>query len=415
MKNNKNWVMMAMWAVSVGFMMYYMRFVQKPVAPPPMHPLVAQIQKLELSAGTDKAKLKAVADDYVKLGNNRAYNKTEEAAEVRLHAGDIYETKLKDYNTAEKTYAALTQNFDPKTSKAAADAAARLPIIQAKITDQHRHEIGYKAIDWLVALTGRNQNYSYALALLIITIIFKGVTTPLSHAQYKSMKEMQKIQPLVKQLQEKYKDNQQELGKKMMDLYKEHGVNPLSGCLPLLIQMPMMIYLYRYVITPYQFEFTKGHFLWIGSHLSKLWPAIIGGNLAMPDIPLVIIYTISMIISQKLSVVDPTQAQEQKIMAYAMPVMFAFLFRTFASAFMLYWLFFNIISTVQQYRVLKQGNGPGSSSDGTTVLTDTGTAVIEEVQPKKSSVIPGNKAKRRRRRFDALPSPQSVLQPTPGG
>lgn len=226
----------------------------------------------------------------------------------------------------------------------------------------------YKVIDTLVKLTGSIPAFSYWFAIVIITIVVKLVLTPLTKAQFKAMKEMQKVAPLVKQIQEKYKGDQQTIGQKTMELYKEHGINPFASCLPLLIQMPILLLLYQ-TIRMYQFQFENGKFLWIGSSLSHLTSVtnIVGGgaqvwvtakNLAEPDLILVIIYAISMYVSTKLSNVDPTQAEQQRVMAVMMPIMFAFLFAGFQSAFLLYWLVFNIIQTVQQYLILYKHGEP---------------------------------------------------------
>ena len=413
MKNNRTlWILAAMWAAMLLFM--YSQNKGKTQVIPPLNVLVKQAQDAERSAGNDAGKLKRVVGQYEAIAKIKQYKQSEEAADSLLRVGIIYETKLKNENQAVNTYQRITNAFSPEKSRAGAEAKTRLVTLKAKMDRRHAKDIGYQAIDWLVAVTGRNPKYSYALALLIITIIFKAITTPLSHAQYKSMKEMQRIQPLVKQLQAKYKDNQQELGKKTMDLYKEHGVNPLSGCLPLLVQMPILMLLYYKVILPYGFQFTKGEFLWIGSWLSHKYPAIVAANLSLPDIPLVLIYTVSMIISQKLSMVDPSQAQQQKIMMYAMPILFAWIFRTFPSAFMLYWLFFNVISTAQQYQILKQPTGPDPHlpAAGPTGGAEGGGP---SKPPKRSTAVPGSRSRRRRRRFEAVRIPRPAWQPTPSG
>jgi YidC/Oxa1 family membrane protein insertase len=414
MKDKKTIIVTILWAASLLLILrFYNPMNSKPT--PPLKDLVSQAQKLEREAGKDKKKLRNAAAAFESAGNTKPYKQTEEGADARLHGAIIYDTKLDDSTAADKTYQAIINDFRGKASPAAAQAQVRDDEVRARVIAKHKNDLGFKGIDWLVGVTGRDPRYSYALALLLITLVFKLITTPLSHKQYQSMKEMQKLQPLIKQLQEKYKDNQQELGKKTMDLYKEHGVNPLSGCLPLLVQMPILIGLYKYVISPYLFEFAKGDFLWIGSALTHRFPAIVAPNLSMPDIPLVIIYTISMIISQKMSIVDPTQAEQQKIMMWTMPLMFAFFFRSLPSAFMLYWLMFNIISTVQQYYILQHpGKGTTSGPDIPAIANGNGGGPADE-QAKKSAVIPGNKAKRRRRRFDSVQIPRTVVQPTLGG
>jgi YidC/Oxa1 family membrane protein insertase len=226
----------------------------------------------------------------------------------------------------------------------------------------------YQVIDTLVKLTGSKPAFSYWFAIILITIVVKLLLTPLTKAQFKAMKEMQKVAPLVKEIQEKYKGDQQTIGQKTMDLYKEHHINPFASCLPLLIQMPILLMLYQ-TIRMYQFQFEKGAFFWIGSALShfksvtvpvgtagQVW--VTARNLAEPDLILVLLYLVSMYVSTKLSNVDPTQAEQQKMMAILMPVMFAFLFAGFPSAFLLYWLVFNVIQTTQQYLILSKHGEP---------------------------------------------------------
>ena len=226
----------------------------------------------------------------------------------------------------------------------------------------------YGMMDFLVNLTGRSRAFSYWFAIVLITVIVKLLITPLTKAQFKAMKEMQRISPLVKEIQEKYKGDQQAIGEKTMELYKQHGINPFASCLPLLIQMPILLLLFR-MVSVYQFQFAKGHFLWIGSSLQHMYSFVLpfgpggnvwftAGNLSEPDLLLVVLYVISMYVSTKLSNVDPSTAEQQKTMAIVMPLMFAFIFAGYASAFLLYWLMFNILQTFQQYLILNKNNEP---------------------------------------------------------
>jgi len=223
-------------------------------------------------------------------------------------------------------------------------------------------DIKYKVVDFLVGMTGRIPSFSYWFAIVLITVIVKLAITPLTKAQFKSMKEMQRVAPLIKEVQEKYKGDQKTIGEKTMAIYKEHGINPFASCLPILVQMPILMLLY-YTIRCYEFQFAKGTFLWIGSGLAHLTSLPVpfspgtlvwftAANLAEPDLLLVLLYVASMYISTKLSAVDPSQAEQQKMMAIIMPVMFAFIFAGFPSAFLLYWLVFNILQTTQQYFIL---------------------------------------------------------------
>lgn len=409
MKNNKmTWILLLLWMVGLWYMMKNKPQQQAVVLPKP-DVAMEQVLSKEKAAGQNATELNKVIKDYQRIA--KQYGKTEDAAKARLRIGIIQETKLakqdkKQVQAAVQTYTALVRAFPPVKSEAGKEAERRLTVLQKDIDRRNSQQLGYKIIDTLVAATGRNPKFSYAIALLIITLAVKVLTAPLSSLQFKYMKEMQKIQPLVKQLQVKYKGKQQELGQKTMALYKEHGVNPFSSCLPLLVQMPVLILLYYKVILAYQYQFGKGELLWIGSSLAQKFPAIVAANLSQPDIPLLLIYTVSMIISQKLTIVDPTQADQQKVMAYMMPIMFAFMFKSFPSALMLYWLLFNVASTVHQYLILK----PTAGTAGPTGTTggEAGGPPPPVEPPKRPPTSPG-KAKKRRRRFDALVLPKPAI------
>lgn len=109
----------------------------------------------------------------------------------------------------------------------------------------------------VVKATGLDFEYlsAYAIAIIITTIIFKLILLPLTLKQTRSMKEMQNIQPKIKEIQEKYKNDKQKLNQKTMELYKEHNVNPFGGCLPLLIQFPIIIAFFKLLREPYKFMF----------------------------------------------------------------------------------------------------------------------------------------------------------------
>ena len=403
MKNKTIWIVALMWMAMILFV--YPRLNQnRAVSLPPAQQVFQKAEAQEKAAGKNKDKLGKAIKAYEQLTKIKDYRKTPYYAEARLRIAVIYDTKLHDHRKAVQAYTSLTQDRHAPSS-IRDEAQKELTQSQIAADRKSASTIGYKIIDTLVAVTGRNRQYSYALALLLITLVFKLVTTPLSHAQFKSMREMQRVAPLVKQIQEKYKGNQQEIGKRTMALYKEHGINPLSGCLPLLVQMPILMGLYYWVILPYTYQFSKGEFLWIGSFLADKWPAIVAANLSLPDIPLLVIYTISMIVSQKLSVVDPSQAEQQKIMAWTMPIVFAFIFKSFPSAFMLYWLAFNVFGTAQQYKIMRHPSS-GGPAVGPTIRN--GSEQPKE-PPKRPPVSPGKKSKGRKRRFDAFP----IVKPIP--
>jgi len=382
-KSTANLIMI--WVVMLAFMYIMYTRGNKP-APAPVKPLTfAEVRHEEDVAGGDKNKLNQVLARYNDLA--KADPETETAAQARLREAIIGETKMNSAARAVLDYKSLVQDFPPATSPTGREAEQRLFVLQEQIDTKNSHMIGYQAMDKLVALTGRNPLYSYAFALLLITIILKVVTTPVSKKQYKSMKEMQRIQPLLKDLQEKYKDDKAALGQKTMDLYKEHGVNPFASCLPLLIQLPVMFGVYFYVISVYQYQFAKGHFLWIGSRFAQNLPEfvhvavlgrkfaipLLGHSLAQPDLPLLLLYTASMVMSSKLNVVDPSQAEQQKMMTWGMPIMMLFVLMSFQSSLVLYWSLFNIFSTVQQYHIMKAHDNLPPLTPVTGGSNDSGT------------------------------------------
>lgn len=223
------------------------------------------------------------------------------------------------------------------------------PIMEAvcrRIEPLNRKDPLYQVLDHFVTLFGRNKHYSYAFAIILFGVLVKLLLQPLNKASFKSMREMQKVQPEMKKIQEKYKGdkaNPQKMNQEVMALYKAHGVNPMGGCLPMLIQMPVLILLYRAIMS-YRCQFYHADFLWID-------------NLAMPDMPLLILYGVSMIFSTKLTTMptaDPAQQQQQKMMSWMMPIMFVMICRTFPAAFVLYWMTFNVMQTAQQLMMYRK-------------------------------------------------------------
>jgi len=206
---------------------------------------------------------------------------------------------------------------------------------------------------------------SYGLDMILIALVVRLALWPLAQQQFKSMAEMQKVQPLLKALQAKHKGDPQALQAATMALYKEHGVNPLAGCFPMLIQLPVLFGLF-YAITSQKAHFATQTFLWIGSQFSKDHPNILATSLAAPDLVLFALYIVSMYLSVRYGSPpssDPQQAQTQKIMAFVSPVMIAWFGYKYqwASALVIYWLSLNIFTMAQQlfmYRKFGLVGGP---------------------------------------------------------
>jgi len=175
---------------------------------------------------------------------------------------------------------------------------------------------------------------NYGLAIILITLAIKIVLYPLTVKQIKGMKAMQELQPKMKELQEKYKGNPEKLNKEMASLYKDSGVNPLSGCLPLLVQMPILMGIF-FAIRDYQYAHVPS-FLWMT-------------DLSQPD-PIYILPILSAVttyIQQKQTSTDMNQ--QTKMMMNIMPIFIGYISITFPGGLVLYWVMSNVFQILQQW------------------------------------------------------------------
>lgn len=216
---------------------------------------------------------------------------------------------------------------------------------------------GYQLIDGLVALTGRVPGFSYAFAAFLLAFLVRGLVYPLSQRQIMYGRQMSQLAPLVKEIKDRYKDDQMTQNQKVMELYKEYGVNPMAGCGPMVIQMPLFFMIYQCMLH-YQFTFEKGTFLWINPQNAVNTNGFIAANLGQMDMILTIIYGISMLVSTLLQPVsDPSQIRQQRLMGAAMSIIVTFFMFTGAvpvvSAFVLYWTFTNMLATAQSLRAYR--------------------------------------------------------------
>ncbi|KAF0143079.1 MAG: preprotein translocase subunit YidC [Stygiobacter sp.] len=195
---------------------------------------------------------------------------------------------------------------------------------------------------------------NYGLVIILFTIIIKLALSPLTKTSLKSMAKMQQLQPMIAELKEKYKDNQQKQQQETMKLYQTYGINPMGGCLPMLLQMPILVALWSLFNVAIDIR-QQPFMLWID-------------NLSSPDIiyklpftlplginvisGLAILMGVTMFIQQKMSVKDPTQ----KAMIYIMPVMFTIMFMSMPSGLNLYYFVFNLLGIIQQYYVTHKHN-----------------------------------------------------------
>jgi len=203
----------------------------------------------------------------------------------------------------------------------------------------------YSAVNVFMGFFNRifGKAYGTVIALFFLALLVKLITLPLTTMAFRGMRDMQRIQPMLKELQEKYKDDRQKQAEEQMRIMKEHNVKPLGGCLPTLIQLPIFIIVYQ-AVQLYLAQFSQAQFIWIH-------------NLARPDLPLLILYAISLLITQKLTATPSTDPQQQAIqnqMTYMMPIFMVLVLQSIASAFVLYWFFLNVLSSAHQYYLMRQ-------------------------------------------------------------
>jgi YidC/Oxa1 family membrane protein insertase len=191
---------------------------------------------------------------------------------------------------------------------------------------------------WLNKLHGVFNNWGWAIIFLTITV--KIILYKLSEMSYRSMARMRKVAPRIKQMKETYGDDRQAMSKAMMDLYKREKINPMGGCLPIVVQIPVFISLYWVLLESVEMRHAP-FILWI-DNLSAMDPYFV----------LPVIMGVSMFIQQKLNPapIDPVQQKVFQIMPFAFTAMFAF----FPSGLVLYWVVNNILSISQQWVITKR-------------------------------------------------------------
>ena len=193
---------------------------------------------------------------------------------------------------------------------------------------------------------------NYGVSIILVTILIKLLFWPIAQKGLKSMKNMQKIQPKMAKLKEKYKDDKTRLNEEMMILYKTYKVNPVGGCLPMVMQIPVFFALYKVLLQAIELRHAP-FMLWI-TDLSAPDRLFIGIDLPyLGGLPvLTLLMGASMFLQQRMTPApaDPTQA---KIMMF-LPVIFTFMFLNFASGLVLYWFVNNLLSVAQQYLINKK-------------------------------------------------------------
>jgi YidC/Oxa1 family membrane protein insertase len=266
---------------------------------------------------------------------------------------------------------------------------------------------GYDLIDALVAVTGRAAGFSYTFAAFLLALVVRLAVWPLFKKQSLWGRQMQQLQPMVKEIQAKYTNkqgqvtDQAKMQQEVMSIYQQYGINPLSGCGPMLIQLPFFIGIYQCMLH-YRFEFTKGTFLWIQPGATSFLGIPLAPNLGERDYILITIYAISMVVSQWLMpITDPANARQQRILGFVVSVLasvFMFIY-PLPAAFVLYWTFANVLATAQSLYAYKLPVPPlvkVATATGGVPVSDAANGTVAPDFFGKTGTTKANKAKKRK-------------------
>jgi YidC/Oxa1 family membrane protein insertase len=221
------------------------------------------------------------------------------------------------------------------------------------------------ALDYFYRLLG-----NFGLAILLLTVIIKGLFFPLANKSYKAMSKMKLLQPEMEKLREKYGEDRQRMSQELMDLYKKHGANPMAGCLPIVIQIPVFFALYKVLFITIEMRHAP-FYGWI-KDLSHYDPTSVFNLVGLlpwspPELYLLggtigawpLIMGATMFLQQKLNPQPPDPVQAKIFML--MPIFFTFLLATFPAGLVIYWAWNNVLSVTQQWVIMKRmGAAPGA-------------------------------------------------------
>ena len=213
-----------------------------------------------------------------------------------------------------------------------------------------------KFIHWLLGVLHKGI-HNWGIAIIAISLLVYGVMYPLTVKSLTSMKKLQALQPKMKDLQDKYKNNPEKLNKEIVELYRVNQVNPLSGCLPMLLQMPIFVGLYQVLWRSIYFRGES--FLWmkdlsLPDHTVKLpfTLPVLGEYLNILPVLMIIIMAVQQNLNMKsMTATTKDQADQQKMMAIFFPIMIGFIFYSMASGLNLYFVIFYLLSTVSQWNI----------------------------------------------------------------
>lgn len=270
---------------------------------------------------------------------------------------------------------------------------------------------GYSLVSWLANLFGgaRAPGFSYWFSAVVLAFLVRLIIWPLAARQYVAFKRMALLQPMIKELQGQYQGA--ELNQRIMKLYAKYGINPLAGCWPMLVQIPFFLWLF-WSMRAFQFQYMNGTFFWVNPDMAAKYPGIIAPNLGERDVPLIIVYALSMVLSTQFTITSPENARQQKIIGFVLAALFPvmFIFWPLPSAFIVYWTALNIFSTAQTMIMARvpippleevpeerrkpslftPGDGPTGKNGASGESKKTGAPVLHKKQ--------GGKQKKRKRK-----------------
>ena len=327
-------ISMIIWLILIMGWSYFSR---PPVSDKPPDQVIAEIEKLRAEKDYVEASRRAQ-----ELANR--YRGTEYGALGILLEAKIY---YEDKNEPREAYNRLRQleELYPNTKVYKEQGLPLLEQVARKIDEEMGQLPSYRVLDAVMRLFNFAGDGRFILGIFFIAAVIRLIQVPLVNRQFASMRKMVQLQPKLLELQQKYSG--QELVQRQMALYKKYGVNPMGGCLYALLPIPFLILVYNAFLI-YQVQFRAGHFLWINPNMAAQFPGLVGAHLGQFDAPLTLLYAVSMYLTSRLTITDPSQAQMQKTMAIfttLMLLVFSWQFR-FPAAFILYWLLTNLFYTI---------------------------------------------------------------------
>lgn len=192
-----------------------------------------------------------------------------------------------------------------------------------------------------------NFGKNYGIAIILLTLLVRAVTLPLTHKQMASAKAMQDLQPELKKLQEKYKNDKEKLNAETMELWKKHNINPAAGCLPLIIQFPILVAIFRLLQYPEKLQGIE-NFVVLGIDMTKSLATVFGNvpfNQTLGYVLLVLLSGATTYLQQKMMMTD----KSQQSFLVVMPLMILIFSYNFPAGLVLYWVVGNIFSIIHHF------------------------------------------------------------------